>query len=93
MTPLRVILGEGSYAILGPGLSYSVYTMTNGAFTYYVPAHDPHESDAGTEDVGGAAHVTASIINGLRLRVGQRWDQSDPGNKTATSCTTTESGT
>jgi len=50
--PLRMVLGEGSYAILGPGLSYSVYTMISGAFAYYVPAHDPHESGAGTEDVG-----------------------------------------
>ena len=39
---LRVILGESSYAILSPGLSYSVYTTTSGVFTYYVPAHDSH---------------------------------------------------
>jgi len=60
---LRVILGEGSYAILGPGLSYSVYKTTNGMFTYYVPAHDPHESQARTEDVGGVA----------RDRVDRKW--------------------
>ena len=40
--PLRVILGEGPYAILGPTLSYSVYAAADGVFTYYVPAHNSH---------------------------------------------------
>ena len=42
--PLRMVLGKDSYAILGPGLSYSVYAMMSGVFTYYVPAHNPRES-------------------------------------------------
>ena len=47
-----------------PDLSYSVYTTTTGAFTYYVPAHDPHESDAGTEDV---------VWGCTRDRVDRKW--------------------
>ena len=37
-----MILGKSSYAILVPGLSYSVSTKASYAFTYYIPTHDPH---------------------------------------------------
>ena len=52
---LRVVLGEGPYAILGPALSYSVYATANGVFTYYVPAYNSHRrrerrTMAGTRD-------------------------------------------
>jgi len=63
--PLRVILGESSYAILVPGLSHSVSAKVSGMFTYYVPAHDPHRKwGSGGIDANGAMwHVTASIVN------------------------------
>lgn len=66
--PLRVVLRKCPYAILMPGLSYSTSVKASGMFTHYIPTHDSHRR-WGTEDVGGAEHVTVSIVNGCGCRL------------------------
>ena len=67
MTALRVILRQSSYAILGPGLGYSVSAKASYVFTHNIPGHDPHQRFGERRNMraGTRAHVTVSILNGI----------------------------
>ena len=77
VTPLRVILREGSYAILGPGLGYSA--LREGRYyvhLLYSNIQSSSEVGGRTEDVDGATCT--------RDRVDRKWDRAEvPGGSGA----------